>query len=110
MAGLVPAIHAVQPGAMRGGWIYIMTNRPNGTLYIGVTSDLTRRTFEHREGLYAGFTKRYSLKRLVFMERYEDIRDAIQRERTMKHWPRAWKVRLILDLNPDWRDLYDDLI
>jgi putative endonuclease len=110
MAGLVPAIHAVQPHAMRGGWIYIMTNRPNGTLYTGVTSDLARRAYEHREGLYEGFTKRYGLKRLVFMGRYDHIREAIQRERNMKHWPRAWKVRLILDLNPDWRDLYDDLI
>jgi putative endonuclease len=70
---------------MRGGWVYIMTNRPNGTLYTGVTNDLSRRAFEHREGLYDGFTKRYGLKRLVWYECYEDIRDAIQRERNMKH-------------------------
>jgi putative endonuclease len=109
MAGLVPAIHAVQPRAMRGGWVYIMTNRLNGTLYTGVTSDIARRSYEHRTGRLKGFTKRYGLARLVYMERYEDIRQAIQRERNMKHWPRAWKVRLILDANPDWRDLYDDL-
>ena len=109
MAGLVPAIHAIQSGAMQGGWIYIMTNRPNGTLYTGVTNDISRRAYEHRTGLYPGFTKQYGLTNLVYVERYEDIRDAIQREHNMKHWPRAWKVRLILDLNPDWRDLYGDL-
>jgi putative endonuclease len=109
MAGLVPAIHAVQHRHMRGGWVYIMTNRPNGTLYTGVTNNLARRAFEHRQGLYEGFTKQYALKLLVWHERYEDIRDAIQREKNMKHWRRAWKVRLILDMNPEWRDLYDDL-
>ena len=109
MAGLVPAIHAVQHGHMRGGWIYIMTNRANGVLYVGVTSNLSRRVHEHREGLIDGFTKRYGLKRLVYYEAYDDIRRAIQREHNMKHWPRAWKVRLILDMNPEWRDLYEDL-
>lgn len=94
---------------MRGGWVYIMTNRPNGTLYTGVTNDLSRRAYEHRTGLYQGFTKQYELTRLVYLERHDDIRAAIQRERNMKHWPRAWKVRLILESNPDWRDLYDDL-
>jgi putative endonuclease len=94
---------------MSGGWVYIMTNRPNGTLYTGVTSDIARRAFEHREGLVKGFTKRYGLKRLVYMEFYEDIRDAIQREKNMKHYSRAWKVQLILEANPDWRDLYEDL-
>jgi putative endonuclease len=94
---------------MRGGWIYIMTNRPNGTLYTGVTSNLARRAFEHREGLLEGFTKRYGLKHLVYYESYDDIRVAIQREKNIKHWPRAWKARLIFDLNPEWRELYDDL-
>src|ERR1700734_3612264 len=74
-----------------------MTNRPNGVLYTGVTSDIGRRAYEHREGLVPGFTKRYGLKRLVYMERYERITDAIQRESNIKHWPRAWKARLILD-------------
>jgi putative endonuclease len=94
---------------MQGGWVYIMTNRPNGTLYVGVTSDLARRVWEHREGAIEGFTKRYSLKRLVYVERHEDIRLAIQRESNMKHWPRTWKVRLILAENPSWDDLYDQL-
>jgi putative endonuclease len=94
---------------MRGGWVYIMTNHANGVLYVGVTSDLSRRAYEHREGLIKGFTKRYGLKRLVYFERYDDIRDAIQHESNLKHWPRAWKVRLILDSNPEWHDLYEDL-
>jgi putative endonuclease len=88
---------------------YIVTNRPNGTLYVGVTSDLARRAWEHREGVAEGFTKRCGLKRLVYAERHEDIRIAIQREQNLKHWPRAWKVRLILADNPDWNDLYDQL-
>ncbi|KZE32582.1 GIY-YIG nuclease family protein [Chelatococcus daeguensis] len=94
---------------MRGGWVYIMTNRPNGTLYIGVTSNLARRAWEHHESMIDGFTKRYGLKQLVYYEAYEDIRSAIQRESNMKHWPRRWKIRLILEMNPQWRDLYETL-
>ena len=95
---------------MAGGWVYIVTNRPNGTLYVGVTSDLPRRIWEHREGVIDGFTRRYGLKRLVWCEAHETIQSAIQREKTMKHWPRAWKVRLILAANPEWADLYDRLV
>jgi putative endonuclease len=95
---------------MQGGWVYIMTNRPNGTLYIGVTSDLAKRAWEHREGVVEGFTKQYGLKQLVHAERHDDIRLAIQREKTLKHWPRAWKVKLILAENPDWADLYGQLV
>ena len=94
---------------MKPGWVYIVTNRPNGTLYLGVTSDLSRRIHEHREGVIEGFTARYGLKRLVWYEPHDEIAVAIQRERTMKHWKRAWKVRLILDMNPDWSDLYETL-
>jgi putative endonuclease len=94
---------------MSGGRVYIMTNRPNGVLYTGVTGDIARRAWEHREGLAKGFPKRYALKRLVHIEFFEDIRDAIQREKNMKHYSRAWKVGLILEANPDWRDLYEDL-
>jgi putative endonuclease len=86
-----------------------MTNRPNGTLYLGVTSDLVRRVWEHRTGAIDGFTKRYGLIRLVWMEGHDSIERAIRRERTMKHWRRAWKVRVILAANPSWADLYDDL-
>jgi len=94
---------------MQGGWVYIMTNRPNGTLSVGVTSDLARRAWEHREGIADGFTKRYGLKRLVYAERYEEIRTAIQREKNLKHWPRTWKVKLILADNRNWDDLYERL-
>jgi putative endonuclease len=86
-----------------------MTNRPNGTLYVRVTDDLARRAWEHRAGLVEGFTKQYGLQRLVFAERYDDMRLARQHERNMKHWRRAWKVRLILAQNPNWEDLYDRL-
>jgi putative endonuclease len=95
---------------MHGGWIYILTNRPNGILYVGVTSDLVRRIWEHREGAIEGFTKRYGLKRLVYFEQYDDIQMAIQRERNMKHWPRTWKVRLILAQNQQWNDLYESIM
>ncbi len=94
---------------MKGGWVYIVTNRPNGILYIGVTSDLSRRAWEHREGLVDGFTKRYGLKTLVYYEWFDEIVTAIRREKTMKTWPRAWKVRAIMERNPEWRDLFDEL-
>ena len=95
---------------MASGWVYIVTNRPNGTLYVGVTSDLARRAHEHRTAAIAGFTKRYGLKRLVYVESHQDIRAAIQREKVLKHWTRARKVRLILAVNPQWDDLYDQLV
>ena len=91
------------------GWVYIITNRRDGTLYVGVTSELPRRAYQHREGLIDGFTKRYGLKMLVYYEQHDDIRNAIQREKNIKHWPRAWKVRLIHSMNPEWCDLYDGL-
>jgi len=95
---------------MRGGSVYILTNRRNGVLYIGVTNNLARRVFEHREGVVEGFTKTHGLKLLVYYEQYDDIRLAIQREKTMKHWPRAWKVRLINGFNREWTDLYPTLV
>ncbi len=95
---------------MKGGWVYIVTNRPNGTLYVGVTSDIAKRAWEHREGVVEGFSKRYALKRLVYAERHETITDAIQREKRMKSWPRAWKINLIRETNPKWNDLYQTLL
>ena len=95
---------------MAGGWVYFITNKRNGILYVGVTSNLPRRIYEHREGQAKGFSKRYDLKMLVYHERFDDIRDAIQREKTIKHWSRAWKVRLLHAMNPNWDDLYDTLI
>ncbi len=91
---------------MKGGWIYFLTNRPNGTLYVGVTNDLARRISEHKSGATGGFTKKYYLKRLVYFEHHEEIQAAIQRETSIKRWPRAWKVNLITEANPEWNDLY----
>jgi len=93
----------------KGGYIYILSNQPDGILYVGVTNDLVRRVSEHRDGAVKGFSKTYDLKRLVYYEAYDDIRLAIQRERTMKHWPRAWKVRLINGFNREWDDLYPSI-
>ncbi|HME20188.1 MAG TPA: GIY-YIG nuclease family protein [Acetobacteraceae bacterium] len=93
-----------------GGWVYIMTNRHNGTLFIGVTNDLIRRIWEHRDGVGSSFVRRYALGRLVYFERHDDIRAAIQRETSLKRWPQAWKVRLLAAHNPDWHDLYPSLL
>ena len=87
-----------------------MTNHPNGTLYIGVTNDLARRVDVHRTGMGSSFVKHYYLKRLVYFEHHEDIRNAVQRETSLKRWRRAWKVALIVSQNPDWRDLADQLL
>jgi putative endonuclease len=86
-------------------FVYIMTNRAHGTLYIGVTNDIGRRVWEHKGGVAEGFTKRYGLDKLVWYEPHDDIHLAIQREKTMKTWQRAWKVRLIEKTNPTWDDL-----
>jgi len=91
-AGLCPAIHVLQTIYMTAGYVYFLTNRPNGILYVGVTNNLVRRVYEHRSALIDGFTKRCNLKRLVCFERFDDIQNAIQREHNIKHWPRAWKV------------------
>ena len=87
-------------------YVYILTNRPNGTLYTGVTNDLRRRVIEHREGQTDSFTRRYGLHRLVWFEHHTDIREAILREKRIKKWNRAWKVEMIVAMNPDWRDLF----
>jgi putative endonuclease len=88
------------------GWVYIMTNQRGGTLYVGVTNDLVRRVFEHREGTVSGFTKTHGLKRLVWFEEHATIPLAIQREKTLKRWLRAWKLALIEENNPEWEDLW----
>jgi len=86
--------------------VYIMTNRKNGALYVGVTSDLKRRAWEHRQGLVEGFSKRYGLKRLVYFELHPTMASAIQREKQLKAWKRAWKIDLIQKENPNWNDLF----
>jgi putative endonuclease len=91
------------------GWVYILASGPGGTLYTGITSDLVRRIYEHREGLVPGFTRRYGVKRLVYFEQHDSIAMAIQREKNIKHWSREWKIDLIVSGNPEWRDLYPDI-
>jgi putative endonuclease len=90
-------------------WVYILASRPGGTLYVGVTNNLIRRIYEHREGLVEGFTRRYGVKMLVYYEQHDTAVSAIQREKNIKHWSREWKIDLILSMNPDWRDLYNDI-
>jgi putative endonuclease len=95
--------------SMRSYWVYILASRPRGTLYVGVTRDLIRRIHEHREGLMEGFTKGHAVKMLVYYEQHGTAMAAIQREKNIKHWSRKWKIDLIRSLNPDWRDLWQDI-
>jgi putative endonuclease len=94
---------------MRGGWVYIMTNKPRGVLYIGVAADLPARVGQHREGAGSTFCRRYNLKRLVLVEPYPTIDEAIAREKAMKEWHRAWKIRRIEEDNPEWADLWEHI-
>jgi putative endonuclease len=95
---------------MKPGYVYIMASGKNGTIYIGVTSDLVKRVWEHRTGEVPGFTKKYGCNRLVWFEAHDDLQQARARELQMKEWKRAWKVRLIEESNLDWADLYPTLI
>jgi putative endonuclease len=90
----------------RSFYVYILASRIGGTIYIGVTNDLVRRVAEHRLKSVEGFTKKYEVDRLVYFEQFDDVENAIRREKQLKKWNRAWKVRLIEELNPNWDDLY----
>ena len=90
--------------------VYILASKRNGTLYIGVTSDLPKRAWEHKNDLVEGFTKRYKVHRLVYYELHGDMETAIKREKQMKKWNRAWKLELIEKQNPDWRDLWEEIL
>jgi len=93
----------------RSYWVYILASGLGGTLYIGVTNDLVRRVYEHRTKVAEGFTKKYGVDRLVHYEQFDDIENAIRREKRLKKWNRAWKVRLIEEANPNWDDLYTSI-
>jgi putative endonuclease len=93
---------------MKTYYIYILASKRNGTLYIGVTNDLQRRIYEHKNNLIEGFSKKYSIHHLVYFEDVNDINSALQREKQLKRWTRKWKVELIEKFNPDWRDLADE--
>ncbi len=90
-------------------WVYMLASGRNGTLYIGVTSDLVKRVWQHKEGFVDGFTKKYGVKSLVWFEPHESAEAAIGREKQLKRWNRAWKVTLIEEMNPYWNDLYDEI-
>src|SRR5262249_14232259 len=94
---------------MRQYYLYILASRPGGAIYVGVTSDLVRRVYEHKMKLIDGHTKLYQIDQLVHFEVYDSPTHAIQREKNLKHWPRVWKTRLIGEKNPTWRDLYDEI-
>ena len=91
-------------------WVYILASGPGGTLYVGVTNNLVRRVYEHREKLAEGFTRKYGVDQLVYYEAHETIMSALQREKNIKHWSREWKIDLIRSLNPDWKDLFDEIV
>ena len=93
---------------MKAPCVYILANKPNCTLYIGVTSNLVQRVWQHKNDLVEGFTKRYGVHRLVWYEAHENMESAIAREKMLKRWKRAWKIRLIQEANPRWSDLYDE--
>jgi len=88
-------------------YVYFLASKLGGTLYVGVTNDLVRRVYEHKEGSVEGFTKKYGVTRLVYFEAHSDVEAAILREKQIKKWNRAWKVRLIEEKNPNWDDLYN---
>jgi len=90
-------------------FVYILASKRNGTLYIGVTNDLVRRVFEHKQGVVKGFTRTHGIHRLMYFEMFNDPASAIQREKTMKGWPRRWKTNKIEEQNPLWRDLYEEI-
>ncbi len=108
MAGLVPAIPLGHAQAMRQFYVYILASRAGGAIYVGVTNDLVRRVYEHKNKFIKGFTERYGNDKLVYFELHESANAAI-REKNIKHWPRAWKTRLVAQSNPAWRDLYDEI-
>jgi putative endonuclease len=109
MAGLVPAISIRETPRVKQFFVYILASRPGGALYVGVTNNLVRRVYEHKNKLVAGHTDRYGIDRLVYFEIYETAYQAIQREKNIKHWPRVYKTRLIAKENATWRDLYDEI-
>ncbi len=95
---------------MKQYYIYILASRRNGTLYVGVTSDLLKRIYEHKQDLVDGFTKKYHVHTLVYYEVHNDIRAAIEREKQIKKWNRRWKMRLVEEMNSEWRDLYNEIV
>jgi putative endonuclease len=99
----------MERGMSKQYYVYILANRKNGTLYVGITSDLPKRISEHKQKTHSGFTKTYDVHRLVYYEAYEDSQTAIAREKAVKAWKRQWKINHIEKKNPDWRDLFETI-
>ena len=95
---------------MRTYYVYILASKRNGTLYIGLTNNLVKRVYEHKHGMVEGFTEKYNVDKLVYYEETNDVNSAISRDKQMKKWKRNWKISLIERTNPEWRDLYNDLL
>ncbi len=91
-------------------FVYLITNKPYGTLYVGVTRDIVKRVYEHKSGFVEGFSKRHDLGRLVWYEAHEDVISAIEREKLIKKWHRDWKINLVQLENPEWNDLYESIV
>ena len=107
---VIPAKAGIQDIRMKEYYVYILASKPNGTLYIGVTTDLIKRVYQHKNNILDGFTHKYNVHKLVYYEKTTDIESAIRREKQLKKWRRIWKIELIEKNNPLWEDLYNDLI
>jgi putative endonuclease len=106
---VIPAQAGIQE-YMNQYYVYILASKKNGTLYIGMTSDLVKRCYEHRQDMVEGFTRKYQVHTLVYYESHNDVNEAITREKQIKKWNRIWKIRLIEEKNPQWRDFYADIL
>jgi putative endonuclease len=95
---------------MKSYWIYILASKKNGSIYVGITNDLSRRVYEHKQKMIEGFTKKYNITLLVYAEEFYDVNDAICREKSIKKWNRGWKIKLIEENNPNWMDLYETIL
>jgi putative endonuclease len=95
---------------MKNYYVYILASKKNGTLYLGVTNDLVKRIYEHKQNAIEGFTQKYNIHYLVYYEVYQDVGEAILREKQMKKWNRKWKIRRIEENNPEWEDLYNEIV
>jgi putative endonuclease len=107
---VIPAKAGIQRPAVKPGYVYLLASKRNGTLYVGVTSDLVKRVWQHKRDQVEVFTKRYSVHMLVWYEMHETMEGAIRREKAIKDWKRAWKLALIEKDNPSWRDLYEEFV
>ena len=110
MLNLFQHLNSYTLHSMKTGYVYILASNPEGTLYIGVTSNLVQRIWQHKNKVAKGFTEKYHADKLVYFEVFEDMNEAIKREKQLKNWHREWKVNLIMDENPKWNDLYSSII